>query len=330
MPDDITNIPSARSQFLEPDGRVNRVWYKFFLNLFTLLGGGSAATVSVEDLQLAPESDPVSIDDIRQLFEQALLGELSPQPVVAEPVPVQPLPQIDLSYMQRQIDELSLSPIAQPSTTTTYTTGSVLFAGSSGAPTQDNSNFFFDDTNNRLAVGTNDTTGGTNAAINAVSTTTTAIKFQGNSTGVKGVLYSDASLIGLIDTTGNNGLIVTPGSNSLDLRTTSSTPRLTVSGSAGDVTVNTGDLTVNTAGKGLKLKEGSNARMGVATLVAGTVTVSNTSVTANTRILTARQGLSGTPGGISIGTVTPGTSFVINSSNATDASVILWVLIEPA
>lgn len=39
-------------------------------------------------------------------------------------------------------------------TATTFTSGSVVFAGSSGVYAQDNSNFFWDDTNNRLGIGT--------------------------------------------------------------------------------------------------------------------------------------------------------------------------------
>lgn len=38
--------------------------------------------------------------------------------------------------------------------TTTFTIGSVVFAGTSGVYTQDNANFFWDDTNNRLGIGT--------------------------------------------------------------------------------------------------------------------------------------------------------------------------------
>lgn len=39
-------------------------------------------------------------------------------------------------------------------TTTQFTAGSVLFAGTSGVYSQDNSNFFWDDSNNRLGIGT--------------------------------------------------------------------------------------------------------------------------------------------------------------------------------
>lgn len=44
---------------------------------------------------------------------------------------------------------------ATPSGGGTYTTGSVIFAGSSGAPTENNTQFFWDNTNNRLGIGTN-------------------------------------------------------------------------------------------------------------------------------------------------------------------------------
>jgi hypothetical protein len=79
----------------------------------------------------------------------------------------------------------------------------------------------------------------------------------------------------------------------------------------------------------ISLVDGSNKRMGLATLVGGTITVSNTSVTANTRIFTSRQTAGGTLGHLSIGTVTPATSFVINSSSGSDTSVVAWLLIEP-
>lgn len=108
---------------------------------------------------------------------------------------------------------------------------------------------------------------------------------------------------------------------------------------AGDLDVAAGNVAIQTAGKGLQVKEGSNARMGQATLVAGTVTVSNTSVTANTRIFISRASPGGTPGAlgtICVGTVTPSTSFVINSLDPTDGTTVVttdvsdvnWFLVE--
>jgi len=103
-----------------------------------------------------------------------------------------------------------------------------------------------------------------------------------------------------------------------------------------DMTINANVL-INTAGKGVQIKEGSNARMGTSTLTNGTVTVSNTSVTANTRIFLTRYapGASTALGTLSVGTVVANTSFVIDSRNPTDAtvqtndvSVVHWLLVE--
>ncbi len=75
---------------------------------------------------------------------------------------------------------------------------------------------------------------------------------------------------------------------------------------------------------------GLNATAGVSTLSSGTVTVSTTAIAA-----LAAAGAAGdvveltlqscsTCGTLSVGTVTPGTSFVINSTNVLDASNVYW------
>jgi hypothetical protein len=79
----------------------------------------------------------------------------------------------------------------------------------------------------------------------------------------------------------------------------------------------------------LSLEDGSNKRMGQAVLVGGTVTVSNTSVTANTRIFLSHANTSGTLGHLYISARVAGTSFTITSSSATDTSTVNWLLIEP-
>lgn len=96
-----------------------------------------------------------------------------------------------------------------------------------------------------------------------------------------------------------------------------------------DVKATKGNLVASLAGKGLQIKEGSNARMGTATLVGGTILVNNTSVTANTRIFYCRSTTGGTPGHLSY-TISAGASFTINSSEASDTSTINWMLVEPA
>lgn len=93
-----------------------------------------------------------------------------------------------------------------------------------------------------------------------------------------------------------------------------------------------GILRVMTVGAGLAVAEGSNAKQGVATLAAGTVTVANTSVTATSRIqLTAQTlGTVTTPSALTVSARTAGTSFTILASQATDTSVVAYEIFEPA
>lgn len=88
-------------------------------------------------------------------------------------------------------------------------------------------------------------------------------------------------------------------------------------------------LQAGTVGGGLSIKEGTNGRLGAATLAAGTVTVGATNVTANTRIfLTRVSGTAANFGNLTY-TITAGTSFTINSTNASDTSVVNYMLVEP-
>lgn len=101
-----------------------------------------------------------------------------------------------------------------------------------------------------------------------------------------------------------------------------------------DQTISAASLVFAGVSDGFKLKEGSNARMGVSTLVGGTVTVSNTSVTANTRIYLTRATGGGVRGFLEY-TKSAGVSFTINSvdsagSLVADTSVINWLMIEPS
>jgi hypothetical protein len=63
---------------------------------------------------------------------------------------------------------------------------------------------------------------------------------------------------------------------------------------------------------------------GRAVLVAGTVTVTNAEVRTGDSILLSNVVKGGTVGTLSIGTITQGTSFVINSSSNTDTSTTYW------
>ncbi|HLC79931.1 MAG TPA: hypothetical protein VJG83_05955 [archaeon] len=99
-----------------------------------------------------------------------------------------------------------------------------------------------------------------------------------------------------------------------------------------------GDLNISTLGKKIIIKDQnvgandnfSNACMGSGRLTSGGVTITTTCITENSRVFLTRQ--SGGLGNASygIGGRTAGTSFDINSSYATDANSIAWMIVEPA
>jgi len=91
-----------------------------------------------------------------------------------------------------------------------------------------------------------------------------------------------------------------------------------------------GNAILATVGGGLRIKEGSNARMGRATLVAGGVVVNNTSVTANTEIFLTTQIPGGTGGTLYVAARTAGTSFTVNSTSGLDTSTFAYLLVEPS
>lgn len=89
-------------------------------------------------------------------------------------------------------------------------------------------------------------------------------------------------------------------------------------------------LNVGTAGGGGAVKEGANARMGTLVLTGATpVVVSNTSVTATTRIFLTSNVTGGTPGHFWVSARTPGTSFSVTGT-AGDTSTLAYLLMEPA
>lgn len=78
----------------------------------------------------------------------------------------------------------------------------------------------------------------------------------------------------------------------------------------------------------LAFSSGTNQRAGNATLVGGTVTVSNATVTANTVVMLTRKTSGGTIGTAITYTLSAGASFTINSDNILDTSTFSYVLIE--
>jgi hypothetical protein len=99
----------------------------------------------------------------------------------------------------------------------------------------------------------------------------------------------------------------------------------------GDVNSSTGNILISNVGSTLNVKSGANSKIGIITLVNGIATVSNTSVTSNSVILISSQSdgvTRSTPGYMRITSVTPGTGFVIQSSNGSDDSVVGWFIVE--
>lgn len=101
-------------------------------------------------------------------------------------------------------------------------------------------------------------------------------------------------------------------------------------GAANLLQVSTADLEIHTAGRGLQVKGGANAKVGTATLVGGTVTVANTAVTANSIIK-----LGGTVGAVAanagalfVSSATAATGFTVKSTNAADTSTFGYEITE--
>ena len=89
----------------------------------------------------------------------------------------------------------------------------------------------------------------------------------------------------------------------------------------------TGNLKLSLTGK-IKITTGTNASVGTATLVAGTVTVSTTAALTASLIYVTVKTPGGTQGFLSVPTITNATSFVINSTSATETSTVNWWIIN--
>lgn len=132
-------------------------------------------------------------------------------------------------------------------------------------------------------------------------------------------------IIGLNQGSGDQFIVNTMGSSAFIIGDGGSNPSKVVTGFN---TIDDGTTGAVTLVGHLNLTAGANKTVGQATLVAGTVTVSNTSVTASSLIFLTDATPGGTLGFLSVGTITASTSFVINSSNALDTSKVNWLIIN--
>lgn len=88
----ITNITPPRVPLTDPrTGMISREWYRFFLNLFNLTGGGNNPT-SLDDLQLGPPSIP---GETIQIDPNSATNGPSSSPLVS-----------DVAEMEKQINAL--------------------------------------------------------------------------------------------------------------------------------------------------------------------------------------------------------------------------------
>lgn len=85
---------------------------------------------------------------------------------------------------------------------------------------------------------------------------------------------------------------------------------------------------ISAVGSGFAAAEGANAMQGIATLVDGTVTVSNLNVTSTSRIILSAQD-NNTTGALRVSARVAGTSFTITSSNAADSGVVAYEIFSP-
>lgn len=141
--------------------------------------------------------------------------------------------------------------------------------------------------------------------------------------GDKGDIPGDATVGGDLAVSGNAA--VTGTASVTGAATLHSTLAVT-----GDSTLS-GNAVIAVAGKGLKVKEGSNATMGTGTLNGATeVTIATTKATATSRIMLSIQAPHGTPAGaIYVSSRSAGVSFGVKGV-ASDLSDFAWVIVEPA
>lgn len=128
--------------------------------------------------------------------------------------------------------------------------------------------------------------------------------------------------------------------------TGSLTAGTTITATLGAITASNGNLVLGTAGNKIVSSSvastttaGANS-FGTVTLATGTATISTTAVTASSIIMLTRQSAGATGanplGMLSVGTITGGTSFVINALTtansttnvSTDVSVVGWMIIN--
>jgi trimeric autotransporter adhesin len=145
-----------------------------------------------------------------------------------------------------------------------------------------------------------------------------------------GSIASTTTLTGGTGITATTGNIVATAGN-ITTTAGSITSATTLTATSGAITATNGNLVLATAGNKLLVKATSSATCsaGTGTLNgSGTVTISNSAVTASSLIFLTATSTSADSGVLSVGTIVAATSFVVNSSNASDANTFNFLIIN--
>ena len=103
-PLNVTNIPAPRTPLTDPvTGLLSREWYRFFLNLFNLTGGGTNPT-TLEDLQIGPPF--ATVDEITNSTDVKIQGFATS--------PSQDALLAQIAELQKQVQGLAVSPPVTP------------------------------------------------------------------------------------------------------------------------------------------------------------------------------------------------------------------------
>jgi hypothetical protein len=250
---------------------------------------------------------------------------------------------------------LSFNPSTNILTTTGLTlsgltSGSVIFSGTSGVISQDNTHLFYDSaTGGHLYIGANSSsqtfqTPGVLNLYGTDGTTNNSLKFYTTADGYSGLsIFNDAHGNQAINFdsfwNGSNNISSYSGSNFQIVHLSNALQFNYASGVAqgsnisytngfllntsGDV-VSNNNLIVNTLGKTLKVKQGTNGCANSVVLSGSTTTVNTTAVSTGDLIFMNHSTLGGTPGILTY-TISNGISFTITSSlGVSDTGTVIW------
>jgi hypothetical protein len=185
----------------------------------------------------------------------------------------------------------------------------------------------------RLVWGSGSLAGDTNLYRDSADTLKTDDALVVVGTAATGALTVTGAASASTTLTAGTGITATTGNIAASSGNVSASGTVTggtgVIATTGNVTATAGSFVVSTAGQGLNVKTGSNARIGTLTLTGATpVVVSTTAVTADSAIFLTVKTPGGTPAFYWVSARSAGVSFSVTGT-AGDTSVLNWFIVEP-